>query len=189
MIDYSRIKFYNLLEVFHVYYVPNLHDELLKYLPQIEEEHFIHRDSRKGNGIGNTIVGIEEVIQIVKGVNDYITEKYYSFGERFGDGRNVGLYWQDNSINTSIRHTHYKAGIISTIYLNPPPFGQGGELEIYLPPSEPISFKVQKDFVYIIPGWLIHRPLPQLNNQPRICLNWNLDTSGRIVNKFTGDKW
>ena len=57
--------------------------------------------------------------------------------------------------------------------------------------TKELNFKIKpkKDVIYAFPSWLVHAPLPQTIETPRISLNWGYDSSNRPIHKLSGDRW
>ena len=192
MIDYSKISFHPLDECMfiHQYHVPNLHNILLKYKVEIfknisgkEEEHLYKP------GKANIEVKSKVVRNIVISVNSYIADHFYYLKDSYYRDAKIGAYIQDNKSNISVFHTHWQGTLVSTLYLDPPNEGEGGEFEIVLPPNDSFKIQPKKDYIYFIPGWLLHRPLPQTTTIPRVCINWVENSMMRPIHKLTGQRW
>ena len=103
----------------------------------------------------------------------------------------IGIYMQDNKVNTNAPHTHVTSHSITGIfYINPPKKEEGGGLVIYPECiNNPFTIYPEKNKVYFIPSWLMHTPLPQTTPIPRVSLNWGYASGIRPIHKITGDIW
>jgi hypothetical protein len=91
---------------------------------------------------------------------------------------------------TSVFHNHYEFGsITATLYLDPPKEEEGGGLELFFHEHEKVIVNPRKDYIYFVPSWVLHRPLPQTTNKIRHCLNWGYECSKRPIHKLTRDRW
>ena len=109
---------------------------------------------------------------------------------------NLGLraYVQNNKENSSFYHNHKTPGSISGIfYLDPPQ--EGGEISFLINPDQDIPhlkeiiFKPKKNKLYLFPYWMYHKPLPQKDEDYRICFNWVHGSPTRPIHKFTKSQW
>ena len=105
----------------------------------------------------------------------------------------LNLYVQDNENNASIfhNHSHTPSSICGVFYYNIPK--EGGEFEVFDYPNHPIEnsiqFKPQEDKIYVFPPWLYHRPLPQKDKTPRLCINFQYIGDSRPIMKKFGFIW
>lgn len=103
------------------------------------------------------------------------------------------LYVQNNKTTTFDlhNHVHTPASICGVFYANLPQ--HGGELEIIHfplnPPENPIKFKPKPNKIYFFPPWLYHKPSPQKDESPRICINFNYHTNNKPIVKGEGILW
>lgn len=105
----------------------------------------------------------------------------------------INLYVQNSQNSSPIfhNHIHTPSTICGVFYLDIPK--EGGEFEILLSPQEDgsgiIKFKPKEDKLYLFPPWLFHRPLPQKDEKPRFCLNFQYITDSRPILKKFGYTW
>lgn len=191
MIDYSKISFHSFDECMfiHQYYVTNLHNSLLKYKEEIFGNFLDKEKEHIYPGQANIEVKSKIVRDIVISVNSYIADQFYYLKDSFYRNAKIGAYIQNDKNSTSDFHTHWQGTLVSTLYLDPPNEGEGGEFEIVLPPRPSVKIQPKKDYIYFIPGWLLHRPLPQTSNVPRVCINWIEHSMARPIHKLTGQRW
>ena len=103
------------------------------------------------------------------------------------------LYIQQNSLNKGNyhNHIHLKASICGVFYTKIPK--EGGEFSIIHPPTftyeKPLIIKPQINKIYLFPSWLYHRPLPQKDETPRICININYLSLHRPIVKGYNIMW
>lgn len=182
---FDKIEFRPISEEFHTYYIPGLHDFLLPYKQLAIEAFFYNKEERWKTGMYNAETPKGEVKRVLGGLNEKILNEYYEVEGPFNFG-GLGISYQDNEIYNSSFHSHWRASLVSTTYIDPP---EKESFEIWNPPAAPRKIKVLKDTIHMMPNWLLHRPLPQEVELPRICFNWTFVTHNRPINKLTGDRW
>ena len=104
-------------------------------------------------------------------------------------------YIQNNELYTSYYHNHHKltSSITGVFYLDPPK--EGGELSFLINPDpalgspKEILIKPIKNKLYLFPYWLYHKPLPQKDENYRVCFNWAYGSHKRPVSKITSVMW
>ena len=185
----EKIKFIDFGTYFHGYQVEGLHDRLKKHKKDLIKE--FKEEYKDWWKIGSTNVSCN-----IKEFNDefaplmyYIVKEYYLVDETW---LNIpfGTYIQNKDRQVNHLHTHWHQTTISSVmYIDPLEPGEGGELEIWTPPDDPVHWTPQKDYVYFFPSWLLHRPLPQKVDKTRLCLNWGYNCSKRPIHKLTGYRW
>jgi|TARA_R100000479_G_C6374590_1_gene198498 hypothetical protein len=185
----DNINLVRIREFLHAYHIPGLHDILLEHKDLMDKIFENGDKERNEQNQNNVMLSDNDLTKIVAKVNLNIVKKYYDAGENYGNPEEVGIYRQTNEEYASNFHVHHKSTMISTMYINPPAKGEGGEFMIQIPPHQAQSFQVKKDWVYFIPGWLPHTPSPQISSTPRYCINWAYDSNIRAFNKLTGDIW
>ena len=81
------------------------------------------------------------------------------------------------NVNLFIITITNKNTLSSTMYLNPPNPGEGGELSFMYSEVDIFNLLPQKDTIYFFPSWVMHKPLPQSKSEIRHCLNWGYNCS------------
>ena len=188
LIDYSKIEFKPIGPLIHTYYVPNLSKVLSNYEEILLKEFEDGKTVREKTGYANNKIENKYLKNNLLGLNEYIAERFYDTGKKISDG-DISVYVQDNKNFVSDPHNHYLGSMISTLYINPPKEGNGGELELILPPHPNFKLVPKEDYVYFFPSWLIHRPLEQKINTSRICINFACYYEKKIKHKITQDQW
>ena len=187
----NDIKFKWFSDYMHMYYVPNLHDDIVKFKDKILDEFGQHNplNIEEGKIVINCPIQNKEINNYFQNLFHKILHQYYSVGEAWR-GSTIGAYSQNDKSGTSEFHTHIKANLITGLtYIDPPNKNEGGELEIWDFPYNPIKITPEKNIVYFFPSWLVHRPLPQKSSLTRISINWGYDSYTRPIHKMTGDRW
>lgn len=188
---FENIEFIRYDRFFHAFYVKGLHEILHSKKQLIIDWYKQHQDAAQEAQVANVPLPENDFYYALDGFLYKIAKYYYVTDRNRWERDHISIYYQDKKENISVLHNHQKnsAGLVMTTYIDPPSIDEGGELQIYNPPHLDKKFKVEKDYIYSFPSWLLHRPLPQLSSTPRICLNWGLNSSRRPVNKITGDIW
>jgi hypothetical protein len=132
-------------------------------------------------------------------VNDFfnnrikdLIETYYYIIPTIHD-IDFNIYIQDNNPSPTNFHTHIHVpqAISGVMYLDVPL--EGGEFEIFHEPhilkENPLRIKPQEDKLYLFPPWLHHRPLPQKDTTPRLCVNIGYLSDSKPMLKNFGIKW
>ena len=182
-------KFVGINHYVHAYHIPGLHNLLSNYRDEFRITYSDNISSnRKTLGTANVNLENEKLKKNLDGLLYRTTKKFYVIGKRW-EKTPFGIYVQDNEDSINQFHSHFQASLVATLYLDPIENESGGELEIVIPPSEPLKIIPRKDYIYFIPGWLLHRPLPQKRKTPRFCLNWVYTSNRRPIHKLTGERW
>ena len=124
----------------------------------------------------------EKLVKIVQ--ENYYVSNYFNHS-------GIGIYMQDNKNNVLLTHNHIDVSTITGVfYINPPKEEEGGGLK-FCPNSLDYPFTIQpkKDKLYLFPSWMMHVPLPQTTQTPRVSLNWGYASGIRPIHKITGDIW
>lgn len=88
-------------------------------------------------------------------------------------------YVQNSERYTSVWHNHIKTASINAVYYPWVP-DETGNLSVITNGGEVIEIPVIQGTMLIFPGWLIHRPNPQLTSkEPRVSINIELLTDSR----------
>jgi len=188
-LNFDEIEFVQIRPFLHSYNVPGFHDLLVPYSKELDIVFKSGDNNREEHSINNTMLRGNDTAKLVEKVNLYIVDKFYDAGRKFNETQEMGVYRQTDKYFRSNMHIHQQATLVSTTYINPPKVGEGGEFQIHIPPYDPESFVVKKDFIYFIPGWLAHTPTPQSTSIPRYCINWVYQSKKRAFNKISGDIW
>ena len=191
MIDIdTQVKFWRKDDYIHQYYVEGIHDKLQECLPidYLEKEYNQQKEGMNFNNIANFKIDLNRVMWL-DNICRSIIQRYYLVDKYFQQIYFMA-YYQSSSDNRSIWHSHIDVStILATIYINPTKEGEGGELELFHPFEGPMKIQPEKDQIYVFPSWMLHRPLPQTREEPRICLNWGYVSSMRPIHKLTADRW
>ena len=185
-----NIKFQLFCDYVHLYYVEGLHDKILEEMDvgRLEEYYYTNRDEMWKRDTANYPLALRECEFIVDVCED-ITRKYYYVDEMWKK-TSMMAYFQTNEETQNIWHNHiHDSSITATVYINPTLEGEGGELLFWHPKDGEVKIQPQKDVIFFFPSWLMHKPLPQTREEPRICLNWAYDSSTRPIHKLSGDRW
>ena len=139
----------------------------------------------------------------LKGNNaPYINEKYsvpimdafegvvareFDVGKNTKEDRIPYVYCQTDKQYVSEYHNHIQSSTINAVtYIDLP--SEGGELEVECCGLHTI--KVHENYLYLFPGWMIHRPLPQKDTSWRICVNLEYVSSDNAPYcKSTKTRW
>lgn len=129
-----------------------------------------------------------EISNYLNPLLEKLVKNYYEVGDNILQNE-LNIYRQNNKSGQNVFHNHVLAGggIAATLYSSIPRFG--GELEVFLPPNEPISIKPELDKVYIFPNWLLHRPMRQDSESVRICFNWGYVSRISPIHLLSKDRW
>ena len=187
--DYN-IRFWKYNYHLHLYHVKGLHDKLKEEFPT---EYHIEQFKKEKKGVHAKRIANyfleEEKSKFLEDIFVYIANKYYLVDEQWGK-ISIMAYYQTNEEGISKFHNHARySTLTATTYIDPPNEDEGGQLEFFNPPDNNLTISPKKDVIYFFPSWLLHRPLPQTNKEPRICLNWGYESTLRPIHKITGDRW
>ena len=188
-LDLNNIGFFQLTKYLHSYHISGLHDILNQYKEELSKDfkEWYQIEYHKTN-LSNIELKNPILKELVNQINFKIIKEFYIIDDPYSHSP-PGIYYQDNKIFTSEYHIHENVNIVSTMYIDPPNEGEGGEFNSWVPPYEPTILQPKKDFVYFVPGWVIHKPLPQTTNIPRICINWTYVSNYKPVHKISGARW
>ena len=116
-----------------------------------------------------------------------ITHKNYIVGERRIEC-GIRAYIQNNEYYMSKFHNHaaVPGNICCVFYIDIPKVG--GELEFHFGEYK-VKIKPEKDKIYFFPIWAYHKPLPQEDEETRICFNWSYGGNIRPINLITSEPW
>jgi len=179
-------QFILISDYFHAYEIPGLHDDLLKYKEEMINK---YNSTPLSPNTFNMYFDNVEFDMKYQTLFINITHKYYVVDNNWNKN-GFGIYLQDNKINTSAFHTHIDKNTITAVtYIDPPIANEGGGLEIFDPQRGFVVIQPVKDRIYFFPSWMIHRPIAQSSNIPRISINWGYRCSLRPVHKLTGNIW
>ena len=107
------------------------------------------------------------------------------------------IYIQNNINNTSFYHNHineYQTSSISGVFYTDPP-KDGGEISFLVNPDnhpdspKEIIIKPKQNKLYLFPYWIFHKPLPQKDEEYRICFNWVHGSPTRPIHKLETITW
>jgi len=93
----------------------------------------------------------------------------------------VWAYVQNKERYSSIWHNHITSASINAVYYPNVP-DPTGTLSIILNSGEEAEVPIKQGYIYLFPGWLIHKPNPQKNSyEPRVSINLELLTTTRPI--------
>ena len=184
---FNKVIFNPINSTFHTYYVEGLHDYLLSFNDLATNTFLNKKEERFRLGKYNAPTPEGELKNNLLNLYNKILNDFYYIGDLsksyFGG---LGISYQDDKLSNSTFHNHWKASLVSTVYINPP---ETPSFEIWNPPQDPIHITLQKNTLYFLPNWMLHRATPQQTKTPRICFNWTYITQLRPIHKLTGDRW
>jgi len=115
-----------------------------------------------------------------------VIQNEFEVGPNIKEDKWPAVYCQTNEHFRSIWHNHTKTSVINAVtYIDVPE--NGGHLEVEYNGTHTI--KVYEDYLYIFPGWMLHRPLPQDDNKWRICVNLEYISKDIPFCKSRGIRW
>ena len=115
-----------------------------------------------------------------------IVQREFDIGENIKAEKLPYVYCQTDKIFVSEYHNHINSSTINAVtYIDLPQ--EGGELEVECCGLHTI--KVYENYLYLFPGWMIHRPLPQKDTSWRICVNLEYVSNDSAYCKSTKTKW
>lgn len=97
------------------------------------------------------------------------------------------IYCQNDKHAVSEWHSHIQTSTINAVFYYDVP-KSGGELELDIL-GEKIIIKPEINKLYMFPGWVMHRTLPQKDSKWRICINLEYCDRERPMRKQTGLLW
>jgi len=161
------------------------HDLLYPFKQEMIESYFVNITNEKRDGFS--------VPYTNKVIDDFIAPSINQICNNIFNLTQVQIfqpyiYVQSNRYNGSIFHKHWKGlsnscdpCITVNCYIDPP--AHGGQIEFLTNivdnkfDSEKIS--VEKNKLYFFPSWLYHRPLPQQDDEYRICVSIDIFSKQR----------
>jgi hypothetical protein len=182
--------------------VPEL-QELQAYTDMIIEEY----DKKSSLSSKVSDVPVTPQNKKLKGFRDFLlplihkqVQKYFIIEEQWGyDLDIVNIYMQRGVTPEEAQryvsssdgfHNHSVHGISLTgvVYLTLPEVG--GEFEtMHLPYWNSHITKPELNRIYFFPNWIYHRPLPQQDESPRICINWAIRGEKRVIARRWNEAW
>ena len=125
--------------------------------------------SNKNNRQNYTVVYQDPQLQsIVQERFDKIIHENYAVSPRIRP-TTMNIYLQNNKHAANLWHDHVLTSTINAvIYFNLPESGGGFEFNYQ---GDIGQLKPQEGKIYLFPYWLLHRPLPQEDEDYRICIN------------------
>lgn len=182
----------NLLSPFvHEYDFP-YHNILKQYKEEILNQYFFLIKNQKGNLTDFPLPFTHPLTTFLNPLlNKIVTDNFII--EKPIANHGFRIYIQNNQDFSSFYHSHKTTSSISGVfYLDPPK--EGGEITFLISPDNPpnqreLIIKPKKDKVYFFPYWIFHKPLPQKDEEHRICFNWLYGSSIRPIHKSTLIPW
>lgn len=99
------------------------------------------------------------------------------------------IYCQNNQHNRSVWHNHMNTSTVNAVfYIDPPEEQDGGGLEVCLGQNV-FTIPVKKNFIYMFPYWMDHRPLAQKSEKWRVSVNVEYFCNTRPIVKKNGVLW
>jgi len=124
--------------------------------------------------------------------NEVVTKKFVDVVQTLFDitpplnSIKTWIYVQNSKDYNSVWHNHIRtASLNGTFYINLPKVG--GKLEIFEGGSTQIDLEPKT--LYLFPGWMYHRPLPQIDEEYRVCVNVEYYTDVRPLCNVTNLRW
>tara|TARA_R100001463_G_scaffold17250_2_gene44277 strand:- start:1072 stop:1602 length:531 start_codon:yes stop_codon:yes gene_type:complete len=176
------VNFKKLDTFIHEYDFP-IHDLIIPYKEDIIKQFESKLNFNKGNNIPYTNSYLEDLV-FPKFLD--LIKNNYEVDNLINDLK-LWVYVQNNFFNRPSLHHHIPTSTLNAVfYINIPKIG--GELEFkYEDTSYVLSPK--KDKIYIFPYWLPHKPLPQKDEDKRICFNLEYFCKQRPMHKETQIIW
>lgn len=174
----------------HEYDFP-YHDILKQYKNEILNEYFIRKKINPRLTDLSLPINHSLVSFLTPSLNKIVNDNFIIEKSKMNFG--FRAYVQNNTLSTSFYHMHKTTSSLSGVfYLDPPK--EGGEISFLVEPDGPpnqkeIIIKPKKDKVYFFPYWLFHKPLPQNDEEYRICFNWMYGSSMRPIYKQSLSPW
>ena len=189
----ENIRFERLNRYIHCYHVPGLHDYLSQYKDNMlkvfneKNEQFLEKFGSRNVPISNdSDLGQSRIVL------DFIAQQYYYVDKQYRWDE-MGVYIQDHTTKVFEYHTHNNdmTVMVGTMYINPPENrDEGGGLQLNFPVDfENLKIGVKKDWIYIFPSYILHRPTAQTTKTPRLCFNWTYQSRKKPIHKLSGDIW
>ena len=153
----------------HEYDFP-FRDEFMSHRDEIIRQFKEKVDSSKNKNRENYTVIYEHAAlqQQVQQRFDKIVTENYAVSPRIRP-TTLNIYLQNNRHSANLWHDHVLTSTINAvIYFNLPKSGGGFEFNYQ---GDISQLKPQEDKIYLFPYWLLHRPLPQEDEDYRICIN------------------
>jgi hypothetical protein len=146
--------------------------------------HFLNTpNSKLGN---NYMFDNEDYARIIMPEFERVVQREFEVGPNLREEKYPYVYCQTNEMYKSIWHNHINTSVINAVtYIDVPE--SGGELEVEYDGKHTV--KVYEGYLYIFPGWMLHRPLPQTDTQWRICVNLEYICENVPWCKSRGIRW
>ena len=164
-------------------YTFEVHDIVLEYKSQI-----ILQNKRKCvvEGAHNNLYDNPSLTKLLYSKFESLVESFYDVSTRLNKP-GLFTYVQNDSKFSPVLHHHLHTSTLSGVFYIDPP-NEGGELEFII--GERIfRLKPERNKLYIFPGWLYHRPLPQRDRLERISINMEYFCVSRPRHKITKFIW
>lgn len=169
----------------HEYDFP-YHDYLSKFKPELLD--IYHHNRLSNPKITDFRIGNLNILATINPEIDKIIQKHYWVGEKLLD-LGLRVYVQNNKENVSFLHAHaYNSGTLAAVFYVDPP-KKGGELLFTDTNSFEFKLHPQPNKLYVFPTWLFHKPLPQQDENYRLCFNWAYGGNIKPVHKITLKTW
>lgn len=190
----KRSSFLRINHYIHAYNIPGLHDVLFPFKETIVTKYKREiNDTTSFNILLNN--ELEDFERQLNEFNFQLVKKYYDISSERFSYANMGAYVQDHTEDKYVLHNHMGSNglgmMVSTMYIDPVETPEeGGGLLIHFPEKiQNMEIGVLKDWVYIIPSYVGHRPTKQTREKHRVCLNWTLDGRKKPLQLLSGDIW
>lgn len=162
-----------------------IEDIISPYKEQIIKEGLHWRDVKPEEEGFNLILNIEPLKSKIQKKFDLVVQENYLVSPPTMPSE-VSAYIQNNTNPISFFHHHLLSTIVGVTYLNIPKIG--GEIEFLLQDIK-VTLKPEPNSLYLFPGWMFHRPLPQKDEQTRICINLDYHSKDRPMHKASKTQW
>lgn len=189
MSNLEGVKFERFNQYIHGYHVEGLHDKISKFKEEILKDYWKDKEELFKMDSYNTPLRNWELRTNLNKLCFNIVRHYYSVDEGWSNS-NFGIYVQTKDSYKNLFHHHYNSCTITcTFYIDPPKHEEAGALELMMDNAKAFSLQPEKDFIYLFPAWISHRPTPHTSDIERVCFNWGYDCLQRPVHKLIGDRW
>ena len=178
----------------HEYDFP-YHDTLKQYKNEILNQYFIEKKTHPNLTDLNLPINHPLISLLIPSLNKIVNDNFIVEKPLMNFGLRV--YVQNQNLSTSFYHMHKTASSLSGVfYLDPPK--EGGEITFLIEPDanilskssqKELIIKPKKDKLYFFPYWLFHKPLPQKDEEYRICFNWLYGSPIRPIHKLSLTSW
>ena len=144
-------------------------------------------DNKIGAGY-NTLYDDEEYTKIISEAFEKVIHENFEVSEKLKPIQ-TWIYCQNDEHFNCVWHNHANTSTINAVfYIDPPQALEGGGIQ-HLFEGENCITNPENNKIYMFPYWMDHRPMPQLSEEWRVCVNLEYFCKERPVWKENNFLW